>query len=102
VGRLKRFVMPGLLLLALYWAVFGGEYSIFEVGRARRARELEALELEQMRTEIDSLRAWTSSLEEDLRTLEQLARERFGMIRDGETLYLFAEPDSGSRRDPLR
>jgi cell division protein FtsB len=92
---LKAFLFPGALLLAGYWAVFGGEYSIFEVRRARAAREAETAELERLRRQIDSLEAWTDSLRNDPATLERLARERYGMIRSGEILYRFAEPDSG-------
>jgi cell division protein FtsB len=92
---LKRLVFPGALLLAGYWAVFGGEYSVFEVRQARQDRESEAAEAERLRRQIDSLQAWTDSLENDPATLERLARERYGMIRSGEILYRFAEPDSG-------
>ena len=92
MGRLRRGVFPGLLLLAGYWALFGGEYSVFEVRRARAAREAEATEVERLRREIDSLALWADSLESDPVTLERLARERFGLIQPGERLYLFAEP----------
>jgi cell division protein FtsB len=103
VGRLKRLVLPAALLLGAYWAVFGGEYSVFEVRRARGAREDEAAELERIRREIDSLQTLTDSLENDPATLERLARERYGMIKDGEVLYRFAEPrDSAAGSDTLR
>jgi cell division protein FtsB len=106
LGALKRLVVPALLALAGYWAVFGGQYSIFDVRRARREREVELERLAQTRHEIDSLQALTDSLQNDPGTLERLARERYGMIKDGETLYLFTPPDSASRPastpDPLR
>ena len=94
MGKLSRILLLGLLVLAAYYALFGGEYSVFEV-RATRARiaEQEA-ELERLRHQIDSLRARADSLESDPAVLERIARERFGMIRDGEVLYRFAEPDS--------
>lgn len=95
MGRLKRLVVPALLGLAAYWAVFGGEYSLPELREIRADHRSEAARLEAIREEIDSLRAWADSLEVDSATLEKLARERFGMIRDGELLYRFAEPDSG-------
>lgn len=97
--RLKRLVLPGLLLLAVYYAVFGGEYSYFELRRARAAAEREQAELVERRRQLDSLRAWADSLELDPATLERLARERFGMIREGETLYRFAEPPRDSATD---
>lgn len=92
--RIKRLVLPGLLALAGYYALFGGEYSFFEVRAARRAAEEEAAALTQRRRQIDSLQAWADSLQVDSVTLERLARERFGMIREGEILYRFAESPS--------
>ena len=101
--KLKRLVVPAALLLAAYWAMFGGEYSVFEVRRARAAREAEVADVERIRLEIDSLELLTDSLENDPELLERLARERYGMIKDGEVLYRFAEPrDSGAGRDTLR
>jgi cell division protein FtsB len=92
VRLLKRLLLPGLLLLAAYYTVFGGEYSIFEVRRARADVEAAQAELAELHERIDSLRARVDSLENDPATLERIARERFGMIREGETLYRFAHP----------
>lgn len=89
--KVKRLVLPGLLALAAYFGFFGGEYSYFEARASRRAAEEEATALAQRRRQIDSLQAWADSLEVDSATLERLARERFGMIREGEILYRFAE-----------
>ena len=50
--------------------------------------------------QIDSLSAWADSLRNDPVTLERIAREQFGMIRKGETLYRFAVPSDGSRAVP--
>lgn len=97
---LKRFVLPALLLLAAYYAVFGGEYSIFEVRRARAEVEAARAELAELEMRIDSLRARADSLENDPATLERIARERFGMIREGETLYRFAQPSADGEDQP--
>ena len=94
--RLKRAILPGLLLLAAYYAVFGGEYSWFELRDARAAVEQEDVDLAELHRQIDSLRAWADSMQIDSVTLERIARERFGMIRDGETLYRFAQPNDSN------
>ena len=94
MDRLKRSIVPGLLLAAAYYALFGGEYSLFELHAARAAVVHERAALTVLEQEIDSLRAWADSLEGDPATLERVARERFGMIRDGETLYRFVPADS--------
>ena len=102
MGRVRRVILPALLGLALYYALFGGEYSIFELRRARIEREREEAVLAERRRQIDSLRAWADSLNVDSATLERIARERFGMIREGELLYRYAEPpDSVEEADTV-
>ena len=65
VSGLKRPVVPGLLLMAAYYAVFGGEYSVFELREARVDVVEEQATLEQARTGIDSLRVELDRLEHD-------------------------------------
>ena len=96
MARLTRLLLPGALLLAGYYAVFGGEHSVMDVRRARAERVAEEVEVARLRRENDSLRALVDSLANDPATLERLARERFGMIRDGEVLYRFAPADSAA------
>jgi cell division protein FtsB len=101
VARLTKLLLPGALLLAGYYAVFGGEHSVLEVRRARADRVAEAAEVARLRAENDSLRALVDSLENDPVMLERLARERFGLIRDGEVLYRFAPADTGAVGDSV-
>ena len=100
--RLKKAIVPGLLLVAVYYALFGGEYSLFALNAARAAVETELADLVDVRRQIDSLGAWADSLRVDSATIERIARERFGMIRDGETLYRFAPADPVSSSDSVR
>jgi cell division protein FtsB len=90
--------IPALLLLsvALYYALFGGEYTALDLYRLSSRQDVEAERLETARARVDSLRRVADLLESDPVTIEQIARERFGMIRDGEVLYRFVEvrPDS--------
>jgi cell division protein FtsB len=95
VTQLKGLVMPALLLTAGYYAVFGGEYSLFELRSARAAVTEEQEVLGRLEARIDSLSAWADSVRTDPATLERIARERFGMIREGETLYRFVPEDEG-------
>lgn len=93
IRGLKQAVVPVLLVVAAYYAVFGGEYSVFEVRAARASMENERERLVVVRAEIDSLTAYADSLANDPVTIERIAREEFGMVRQGETLYRFVEPD---------
>jgi cell division protein FtsB len=100
VGRLKKVLLPAVLLVGAYWAVFGGEYTVLDVYRARAARADEAQEVTRLEGAIDSLSARADSLEHDSETLERIARERYGLIRDGEVLYRFA-PSDGAAGDTV-
>ena len=96
MGRLTKALLPASLLLALYWAIFGGEHSVVDVRRTRVDLAAEQAEVARLRAANDSLRALVDSLENDPVMLERLARERFGLIRDGEVLYRFAPSDSAA------
>jgi cell division protein FtsB len=89
----------GLLLLAAYFAFFGGEYGLFELRRVRAELETERARLEEVRAEVVRLQARADSLENDSLTIERIAREKWGMIRPGEKLYRFedAAPDTAAR-----
>ena len=86
-----------VLAAALYYAVWGGEYSVFDLLRLRRDRREAEETLARTRREIDSLQSDTLKLSRDPATIERVARERFGMIRDGETLYRFVPVDSAAK-----
>ena len=63
MGRVKRFLLPALLGLAVYYAVFGGEYSLLELRRAKSQIVNQERELAALQTTLDSLRAWVDSLQ---------------------------------------
>ncbi len=99
---LTRFVLPLFLTAALYYAIFGGEVSIFELRGIRAQVIEEQAALDAVRMEIDSLTAWADSLQNDPGTIERVAREDHGMIREGETLYRFAEATTVESTVPQR
>jgi cell division protein FtsB len=92
MAKIKRLVLPTLLGLAVYYALFGGEYSLWELRKARGEIEVQEQELSLLKEEVAYLRARADSLENDSATLERIARERHGMIREGEVLYHLVEP----------
>jgi cell division protein FtsB len=97
--RLRWIVAP-VLAGAAYFALFGGEYGLLELRRLDRQQQEEAAQIQQVRTEVERLRARADSLENDSATLARLARERYGMIRDGERLYRFGQVDSADSATP--
>ena len=89
-----RAVAAALVGIAAYYALLGGEYTAFDLLRLRKARATEASQLAAVKTEVDSLSALLERLEDDRGTIEAVARERFGMIREGEVLYRFVDVDT--------
>jgi cell division protein FtsB len=87
-----------VLVLAALFAWQGGIYSTADYRALQEEeRELRA-RLDTMRREVDSMRAFRDSLAGDPAVVERVARERLGMIRDGEIVVtiLPEEPDSAA------
>ncbi|HEX2081037.1 MAG TPA: septum formation initiator family protein [Longimicrobium sp.] len=95
-GTGRRLLAGGVLALAAYYALWGGEYSAFHLVRLKQERRAAEARLAQTRAEVDSLRALAGKLEKDDAEVERIARERFGMIREGELLYRFVPVDSAA------
>ena len=98
---MKRILVPGLLGVALYFAVLGGEYSVLEVRKARAEYARETVRLEALHAVNDSLNTWAVLVERDPATVERLAREQYGMIMPGEVLYRFADEAEGGEPDAV-
>jgi len=94
---IRRVVFPGMVALAAYYALFGGQYSALDLNQIRGEVEDLTVEVEDLRMDAAALSERAELLEHDARTLETLAREDFGLIREGEILYRFA--DSGDEED---
>jgi cell division protein FtsB len=88
-GRLVGFLLGGGLLA---FGLMGGEYSSWDWWRLRRDLTHERESIQRLQVEIDSLRRWLKALETDSATQERVAREKFGMLRDGEILYRVETP----------
>ena len=89
--RLSRtFLLLALALVGLLWFVFFDSYSL--VRRQRWNRELIELqqENERLRAEIESLETQLEEPPTD-EEIEEIAREKYGMRREGETVYRVAE-----------
>ena len=85
----RRLLAGGALAAAGYYALWGGEYSAWDMVHLRREQASAQLRLVEARAEVDSLRGLAVRLEKQDTAVERIARERFGMIREGELLYRF-------------
>jgi cell division protein FtsB len=81
-------LVAGLLVAGgLAFGAMGGEYSTLNWWQLKREVRGQLDAIARLEGEIDSLEAWAVQIETDAITQERVARERFGMIRNGETLY---------------
>ncbi len=91
------------MLLAIAWALQGGEYGTSDLFRQRARRAALRAEVDSLARHVDSLRAYKRAVQTDPALQERIAREEFGMVRgERELLYRFGEaaPDDTLTRRP--
>ena len=82
-----RWLGLAAFLAAAAFALLGGEYSTFDLVTLRRQAGAEAAKVAELKRTVDSLALAARAIERDPQVQERVARESFGMIRDGEHLY---------------
>ena len=84
------------VIFALYFAFQGGEYGTLDLRELRNEAAEESTAVVQLQHVVDSLGRLAVAIEKDPAMQERVARERFGMIREGETLYRCVPVDSAA------
>ena len=98
---MKRFAGALGLVLVVYFAVQGGEYSTTDLFRQRTKEAALKRTIDSLQHDVDSLTRLKRRLATDPALQERIAREEIGMVRsDKELLYRFDPPDTGSTRKP--
>lgn len=95
VGKLL-WVMVGIV--ALTFAVQGGEYSTVDLFRQRRQAVELRVAIDSLQHMVDSLSRYRDRVLHDPKLQERIGREEFGWVRGNkELLYRFVTPDSAGR-----
>jgi cell division protein FtsB len=81
-----------IVVLALLFAVQGGEYSTWNWWELRRSERRETAAVVELQDVVDSLEKAARAIERDPKVQERVARESFGMIRSGEFLFRVIPP----------
>ena len=68
----------------LAFALMGGEYDTLDWLTLRQEIDSERQLIADLRREFDSLSVYADAIESDSATQERVAREEFGMLREGE------------------
>ncbi len=76
----------GVLLTVggLAFALMGGEYDTLDWLTLRQEIDSERQSITELQREVDSLSVYADAIESDSATQERVAREEFGMLREGE------------------
>jgi cell division protein FtsB len=95
----KRLAAAAVILVAVAFAIEGGEYGTTDLFRQRREKQRVTRAVDSLQHVVDSLKRYENAVEHDAATQERIAREMFGMVRgEKEILYRFTQqPDSTSR-----
>ncbi|MEO8295975.1 MAG: septum formation initiator family protein [Gemmatimonadota bacterium] len=87
-----RWGAVAVVIIALIFAWSGGEYSTGDWLILRRQVSNERATVAALTASLDSLQVVAGSIEHDPAEQERVAREEFGMIRQGEYLYRLVAP----------
>jgi cell division protein FtsB len=98
VTRARLIGIAAALVLAAL-AFEAGEYSTQDWLKLRRQLADERQAVRELELQLDSLQQLAHALETDPVAQERAAREQFGMIRRGETLYRLVPRVEGSSGD---
>ena len=96
-GKLRAvLILVGLVLLGyLYFAGDFGFVRIFSLWKEKRELRLEIKKLE---AKIIDLEVERKRLKNDLYYIERVAREKYGMAKEGEKIYKFVEEPKDSSK----
>ena len=93
-----RWIGVAIVVLALIFALEGGEYSIWDWWKLRAQEKEEKAAVTGLQRTVDSLDKVLKGVQTDPRVQERIAREQYGMIRKGEFLYRLVPADSGKQQ----
>lgn len=82
----RRVVSLAVALIACVYLLFDNKGIIRRISMEFKKREL-IEKVAEAREETKTLQAHLKAVEGDKKTIEKLARERYGMARNGETVY---------------
>lgn len=91
-----RWLALVVVLLALVFGLVGGEYSTWDVRKLNRDAEAERDSVAVLTQVVDSLGRELKAIQTDPAVQERIAREQWGMLREGEFVYRIQREGAGS------
>ena len=99
----RGFLIGGIVALPiLFYVLFGSHGIVQRIQLETRITDLHR-KIEEAEQENERLKALAKALDSDLKAIEKVAREKYAMVRDGETVYRVrnAESEAGTM-DPRK
>ncbi|WP_370979030.1 cell division protein FtsB [Agaribacterium sp. ZY112] len=90
----KLFVVLSILLLMSQYRLWVGEGSFAHIAELKRNITKQTAENQRLRAQNQRLALEVEGLRNGYDSVEEKAREELGLIKPGETFYLFIEPES--------
>ncbi len=89
----KRLLAAIIIGIALYGA-FGFARGTLRIWRLSRLKQVEERAIKEANEDIRALKIEIERLQSDSLYIEELARTRYGMIKEGEEVFRIALPDT--------
>ena len=100
IGPIRwKFVLFLPVLGFLVYVFVGGEGGFYQLWQRWRDLETAEAHVARLQAENDSLRQVLHQLENDLKYVEKVAREEYGMVMPGEQLYRLRRPRAEGSED---
>jgi cell division protein FtsB len=89
------WVLGSILLVSLFIIFFVlGDYGLYHIYELKQEKKALEAQMVQLRIEYDSLKAEKQRLEVDLDYIEQIAREKYRMAKEGEKVFRIIEKEA--------
>jgi cell division protein FtsB len=92
--RLRRLGVAGLLLVTVVLTVYGTR-AVLKLSAMRREMDTMERDLVTLRARTEALTKTVEQLRNDPASIEKLAREDLGYVREGETVLKFPKSGAG-------
>lgn len=76
----------------------GGSHGLIRIYQLRRQREVLRHQILELQAEREIMMKENRELREEPAAIERVAREELGMVKGGEVVYRFVEPEPDSSR----
>ncbi|RKZ34413.1 hypothetical protein DRQ33_02200 [bacterium] len=96
--RKLRKIVIGVGIIILIWFFIGGDLGIISMFRSIRYREYLEKVMEAEEKKSSELTQKIEKLSTDTFFIEQVARTKYGMVKDGETVFLFPPEKPNSNK----